>query len=604
MPNNIIIKSNWSRKLNEVKSLSLVLYRSPRLLIGIILEYIASLGLLSYYLFLFGNDPLLYLQMSQGANTLLFLLMMYVSYEYILSIRKSGVEEVVLAQSKTKISLYGIAFFVLLIPVVLNFFLGFLFPACAALMQGMPYPFLFHVFLVTFLDNFLAGLVAVCFGVVCGLRFERVKGYSLIALFFFLILSASDLIPGILNDSYHIDIWPLKKLFSSIFLPDQDWTIDYQYGLPIEPFRWNCVLFWCFLFLSYIFSKVSSRSSKIRFPLVAVCLALSLVNLWGFFNSGSKIDLSEAPNSVFRADQVYYFEEYPREEPADFQITAYEMDLHIDRQLKAAVTMDVTSLESYDVYRFTLYHSYKIHRVFNENGTNLSFSQEGDYFTVTPDEEAKKITVEYEGYSPMFYSNSQGICLPGCFPYYPWAGYKQIYYATPDAESGLVSFIPRTDLPETSYSVSLSSKYPVYSNMGRFQSTEPLSGNTNALTLMEGMLEEQESSGYDMVSCWTQPEFFQFSPGYFDELQTAIRKIEEEKGYEDHIDLKKYTLFEINETMLNRCGYGLAVVFDDHIFLSAYPDVRGVAQTITYFVHEGVPLTQEEKKQSEGSMPW
>ena len=170
--------------------------------------------------------------------------------------------------------------------------------------------------------------------------------------------------------------------------------------------------------------------------------------------------------------------------------------------------MDVTPLESDDVYRFTLYRTYRIHRVIDENGTELPFTQDGDYFTITPDQATKKITVEYKGYSPMFYSNRQGICLPGCFPYYPWAGYKQIYYATPDAESELVSFIPRTDLPEASFSVSLSSKYPVFTNMGISRSKEPISGTANALSLMSGMLETQELSGYDMISCWAQSDFF------------------------------------------------------------------------------------------------
>ena len=120
---------------------------------------------------------------------------------------------------------------------------------------------------------------------------------------------------------------------------------------------------------------------------------------------------------------------------------------------------------------------------------------------------------------------------------------------------------------------------------------------------MSGMLETKELDGYVMISCWSQSDFFHFSPEYFDTLQETITHLEEERGYDEHIDLKKYTLFETNETMLNRCGYGLAVPFDDHIFLAAYPDVKCVAQAITYFIHEGPPLTIEEKMQSEGVLP-
>ncbi len=598
------IANSCHMKWSESKSLALVLYRSPRLLAGLILEIVLSLALLTYRLVQFGNDPLLYLQMSQSVCTLSFLFTAFVAYEYIFSLRKSGIEEVVVTQSKTRFSLYGTAFLVLLAPVFLNFFLGFIFPTCSALSQGLPSAFLLHIFLVTFLDSFLAGLIAVCLGVFCGLCLERIKGYSVIALFFFLMISASDLIPGILNDGYNVNVWPIKALFSDILLPDQDWTIDYQYGLQIEPYRWNCILFWIFLFWALISRKITAHSSKLRLPIAGICIALSLTNLWGFINSGSKIDLSEAPNSVFRTDQVYYNKEYPREERADFQVSAYDMSIRINRKLEASISMEVTPLTSSDVYRFTLYRTYKINRVFDDNGKDLSFSQSGDYFTVTPDSDVKTINVEYEGYSPMFYSNKQGVCLPGSFPYYPWAGYKQIYYATPDAEAGLVSFIPRTDLPETSYSVKVAGNYPIYSNLGPVRSEESVHGTASTFSLVGGMLDQQKSKGYNMVTTWAQPNFINFSPDYLDVLQKAVTDLEAEKGYEDHIDLQNYLLFEMNETMLNRCGYGLAVAFDDHIFLSAYPDVKGVAQAITCFIHEGPPLSQEKKLQLEGASSW
>ena len=154
----------WSTKWKEVKNLSQLLYRSPRLLVGIIVEFTISIVLLIYYFTLFGNDPLLYLQMIHTTYTLSFLFTTYVAYEYVLMIRKSGIEEVVLAQCKTKIALYGVALFVLFVPVFANFLVSFLFSALSAIMSGMPAPYYTHVFLVLFLDGFLAGLVAVCLG--------------------------------------------------------------------------------------------------------------------------------------------------------------------------------------------------------------------------------------------------------------------------------------------------------------------------------------------------------------------------------------------------------------------------------------------------------
>ena len=92
-------------------------------------------------------------------------------------------------------------------------------------------------------------------------------------------------------------------------------------------------------------------------------------------------------------------------------------------------------------------------KVTDETGDALPFTREGDYLTVTPQGELSSLTVEYAGSSPMFYSGSQGVCLPGCFPYYPWAGYRKIFYGEPGDETRLLAFIPRTDLPESEFAV-------------------------------------------------------------------------------------------------------------------------------------------------------
>ena len=104
-------------------------------------------------------------------------------------------------------------------------------------------------------------------------------------------------------------------------------------------------------------------------------------------------------------------------------------------------------------YPFTLYHGYQVAKVTDETGDALPFTREGDYLTVTPQGELSSLTVEYAGSSPMFYSGSQGVCLPGCFPYYPWAGYRKIFYGEPGDETRLLAFIPRTDLPESEFAV-------------------------------------------------------------------------------------------------------------------------------------------------------
>lgn len=75
----------------------------------------------------------------------------------------------------------------------------------------------------------------------------------------------------------------------------------------------------------------------------------------------------------------------------------------------------------------------------------MIFVQDGDYFTVYYTEEYfETLTIRYIGYIPRFYSNRQGIMLPGFFPYFPQAGQHRVF----DEEIG--SFSPIM-LPKDAY---------------------------------------------------------------------------------------------------------------------------------------------------------
>ena len=210
-------------------------------------------------------------------------------------------------------------------------------------------------------------------------------------------------------------------------------------------------------------------------------------------------------------------------------------------------------------YPFTLYHGYQVAKVTDETGDALPFTREGDYLTVTPQGELSSLTVEYAGSSPMFYSGSQGVCLPGCFPYYPWAGYRKIFYAEPDDGIGLSSFIPRTDLPQSDFTVTVTGGKNLQASLPEVDGT--YQGTANGFSLMGGLLESEESGPYRLVTSPLAPPGCQVTEEWLDQLQAAITQEEKKRGLSPAIQLSDYVLFQNNETLLNRAGYGLAIGF-------------------------------------------
>ena len=257
----------------------------------------------------------------------------------------------------------------------------------------------------------MGGLLALC----C----KRLPAYALLALLGFWMLPVSDLVPGILSDGYHINIWPAKAVFSWVLPPNTTWSMDYQYGISCEAWRWSLTGLWLCLALAALAGKL--LRGRVRLAATGACLAGFAGCLALAVQGDSLIDLTTSPTSVFRADDAYYGQHPQREEEPAFQIAVYDMDLALGRELRAAVTMDLEG-PALSAYPFTLYHGYQVTRVTDENGAALPFTREGDYLTVTPAGPSSSLTVEYAGSSPMFYSGSQGACLPGCFPVLPLGG--------------------------------------------------------------------------------------------------------------------------------------------------------------------------------------
>lgn len=525
----------------------------------------------------------------QQACAPFFLLELYLSYEFLHAVRHSGLEEAVSAIPQGKPRLYAVPLAVLLCLAAVFFLVVETACALLGLVAQAPGMYFSHTLAINALNTLAAGALAVLTGGLLALCCERLPAYGLLALLGFWMLPVSDLVPGILNDSYHINIWPAKALFSWVLPPNTTWSIDYQYGISCEAWRWDLVGLWLFLVLTALVWRL--LRGKGRRIAGSVCLACSAGCLVLFAQGDSLIDLTLSPTSVFRADAAYYFQNSPREEEPSFRVASYQMDLRIRRGLLGKVTMKLEG-PPLSQYPFTLYHGYQVAKVTDETGDALPFTREGDYLTVTPQGELSSLTVEYAGSSPMFYSGSQGVCLPGCFPYYPWAGYRKIFYAEPDDGIGLSSFIPRTDLPQSDFTVTVTGGKNLQASLPEVDGT--YQGTANGFSLMGGLLESEESGPYRLVTSPLAPPWCQVTEEWLDQLQAAITQEEKKRGLSPAIQLSDYVLFQNNETLLNRAGYGLAIGFSDHMFLQMGWKAEDLAEKIVAQYYDPVLLSAEE----------
>lgn len=151
------------------------------------------------------------------------------------------------------------------------------------------------------------------------------------------------------------------------------------------------------------------------------------VGLFGFTQKGSFPAMDMRPNG-FVAQAFHEYGDQIQVVPqiTDYAITDIFGTIHIDNQINASLSVTLKP-SSDEEYVFTLYRGYKIRKITSGN-EKIDFKRIGDYFYLGKKNVHKDtFTIDYSGFSPQFYSNQQGIVLPGYYPYYPIEGIKPIY---------------------------------------------------------------------------------------------------------------------------------------------------------------------------------
>ena len=542
-------------------------FKTKIIFIPVIILLVCFLGNLVYscYSFSLNNDVLIYLKNSIKLCLLSFVILCFTSYEFFYLYKRCYIDEALYSHKNGKTRILTSTVTVLLFIPALEFFSAFVFNFVIFLSSGMnDYSYLYHIFSVLFLYVFLGGIIPILLGVFFAQKTKRIVSYALMALIIFLVSSTSDFIPGGLSQVTKINFWEAKYFLAYILPNDLEWYINHDYGMYAEIYRWNLIIFWISL-LSFLFFKLCQiKKTALKAVLLSLTLLISTFNLVGYFYGGSHIEKGAQLDSISLSDYLFYTANEQKNQDPDFEVTSYDMDLSIYRQLDAEVSMTLSDT-GLEYYNFTLYHGYNVLKITDIEGNALKYNREGDYVTVIGNGNLQLINIKYSGYSPILYSNYQACSLPGFFAYYPIPGFHKI-------TGDYTTYNPIEIKSGTEFNIRVDSARQFYSNLDEVKNEKNcFVGVTSYPTLFSGFYKSNSSDIYKIyaitVKGWGLSEI---DEEYIDEIQKYINELDNNSS--NKLNLKEYTIIQINEMLSSNCIYDGIFLGDDTVFINKATD--------------------------------
>lgn len=542
-------------------------FKTKIIFIPVIILLVCFLGNLVYscYSFSLNSDVLIYLKNSIKLCLLSFVILCFTSYEFFYLYKRCYIGEALYSHKNGKTRILTSTVTVLLFIPALEFFSAFVFNFVIFLSSGMnDYSYLYHIFSVLFLYVFLGGIIPILLGVFFAQKTKRIVSYALMALIIFLVSSTSDFIPGGLSQVTKINFWESKYFLAYILPNDLEWYINHDYGMYAEIYRWNLIIFWISL-LSFLFFKLCQiKKTALKAVLLSLTLLISTFNLVGYFYGGSHIEKGAQLDSISMSDYLFYTENEQKNQDPDFEVTSYDMDLSIYRQLDAEVSMTLSDT-GLEYYNFTLYHGYNVLKITDIEGNALKYNREGDYVTVIGNGNLQLINIKYSGYSPILYSNYQACSLPGFFAYYPIPGFYKI-------TGDYTTYNPIEIKSETEFNIRVDSARQFYSNLDEVKNEKNcFVGVTSYPTLFSGFYKSNSSDIYKIyaitVKGWGLSEI---DEEYTDEIQKYINELDNNSS--NNLNLKEYTIIQTNEMLSSNCIYDGIFLGDDTVFINKATD--------------------------------
>lgn len=420
------------------------------------------------------------------------------------------------------------------------------------------FPYIQHVILAVLLNCFLPGLIAILLGTVLALSAKRTYAYC--AILVFIILTSS--IPSKILYTIEINGTSILTYFDvfAILMPNSDFVADSVYGTSIEVYRWVLALGWIALLTLCLLIKIRSASFCYR-KLMILMLVLAII-------CGVRFT-SRSDDSIvrkdYRSDGTLFGELNYRnqnssifEKKPQFQISQYFLDITIDSKMHVSATIEPEQT-GLDVYGFTLWHSLNILSITDEDGKDYRYDRNADYLTVYSPKGAEEIHINYEGNCGKYFSNYQGIALPGYIPYYPLPGHRNVW----DYQNQEVNVLQ--DLTKSHFYISVKSNLDVFCNLPEI-SNNTFEGTANTVSIYAGLLSETNIGG---GICYRSPVAYQRSiiEGYKEQWDILSEMLGEKRN----LDFGGKTIFIQPETiMATKSNQEELVIYDDHIILGSW----------------------------------
>lgn len=349
--------------------------------------------------------------------------------------------------------------------------------------------FLFHVLISMLLNFFIVAILAILMGMCLALTFKRPVAYLFSIIFIFFTSPAFEFLKEVLYYNYNINLYPVFNIFD-LYTPSLIWVPNFYFGYSLLPYRFALLFIWIFVVMAILLYKLISQKA-IKIISAAICIVLFSLSTVVYFQPSSKLVMNYDPDAGLDTDLWYYNESEQKEEAGGFDVLDYTMNINVTHQLNVKANLKVS--DNLSEYKFTLYHGYKITSICNQDEVDMKYDQDGDYFIVYNDGvEVDELKVEYSGYSTKFYSNSQGMILPGFFPYYPHSGFHRVY----DIDNLCFEKLFLDSASE--FHITVSGNKQIYSNLNKTEKNE-FNGNATSITIVSGFVTSQVVEGIELI---------------------------------------------------------------------------------------------------------
>ncbi|MCM1500650.1 MAG: hypothetical protein NC124_19485 [Clostridium sp.] len=423
------------------------------------------------------------LQGTLSVSVLAFIVFMYVTFEYLTHGRRCFAEECLCTLPVSKNMQESIQ-------LVICIFIAFLYSICmlganlvfVILLQTNSPEYILFMIRSLMIYLFLPIVIAILLGGILSYIRNTLFSYSILVLLTFYFTVRFYQIFYETESLFGISDW------SQFFPVSANYGIQYGYLLPLDlhfivkPFYLIGILL--ILLLSVFYYRNPNRNIIFIQVTVMACVIGGIV-IWRQPDSGCYYGYRD------EEDKLYSDMEKTEQTSGEngFYVKEYNIEFTIVNGLTAKVQM-ILSDESCPEYSFTLFGAYDIISVVDEEGNRVKYTRDGNFIVIDNEKQSlKSVVISYcSTQLNRYFAGSNGIYLPGNFPFYPIVGKLPVY------EQGLCE-LPQK---ESYFHVSIDYSGEIYSNL-EMVSEKLWEGESNNLTLVSGFWREKEIQGIDMI---------------------------------------------------------------------------------------------------------